>query len=108
MIGALVFLILVISTNYSMICFICHGLYIYGAWLNKYHKVDLWLLRVLVSITSVEYLHHEVYSSMLKEQFTKNEYWVIICSLLFNEKQTDASQHNRDAAFFITAEGDLC
>ncbi|XP_010770926.1 uncharacterized protein [Notothenia coriiceps] len=48
MIVALVFLVLVICTNYSMICFICHGLHVYGAWLKKYHKVDLWLLRVLV------------------------------------------------------------
>ncbi|KAK1885558.1 hypothetical protein KUDE01_031752 [Dissostichus eleginoides] len=48
MIAALVFLVLVICTNYSMICFICHGLHVYGAWLKKYHKVDLWLLRVLV------------------------------------------------------------
>lgn len=50
MIAALVFLILVICTNYSMICFICHGLYVYGPWLRKFHNVDLWLLRVLVSI----------------------------------------------------------
>ncbi|XP_034002716.1 uncharacterized protein LOC117495542 [Trematomus bernacchii] len=48
MIAALVFLVLVICTNYSMIFFICHGLHVYGAWLKKYHKVDLWLLRVLV------------------------------------------------------------
>ncbi|KAM9713088.1 uncharacterized protein ACNS7B_023405 [Menidia menidia] len=48
MIPALVFLILVICTNYSMIFFTCHGLHVYGAWLKKYHKVDLWLLRVLV------------------------------------------------------------
>ncbi|XP_026035047.1 uncharacterized protein LOC113028811 [Astatotilapia calliptera] len=48
MIPALVFLILIICTNYSMICFICHGIHVYGAWLNKYHKADLWLLRVLV------------------------------------------------------------
>ncbi|XP_041824760.1 uncharacterized protein si:ch211-161h7.5 [Melanotaenia boesemani] len=48
MIAALVFLILVICTNYSMICFICHGLHTYGAWLKKYHKIDLWLFRVLV------------------------------------------------------------
>ncbi|XP_044195902.1 uncharacterized protein LOC122972714 [Thunnus albacares] len=48
MIAALVFLILVICTNYSMIGFICHGLHIYGPWLKKYHKADLWLLRVLV------------------------------------------------------------
>ncbi|XP_071398108.1 uncharacterized protein [Centroberyx affinis] len=48
MIAALVFLLLVICTNYTMICYTCHGLHIYGAWLKKYHKVDLWLLRVLV------------------------------------------------------------
>ncbi|XP_037613524.1 uncharacterized protein LOC119480938 [Sebastes umbrosus] len=48
MIIALVFLVLVILTNYSMICFICHGLHVYGAWLKKYHRVDLWLIRVLV------------------------------------------------------------
>ncbi|KAK5877857.1 hypothetical protein CesoFtcFv8_025326 [Champsocephalus esox] len=48
MIVALVFLVLVICTNYSMICFVCHGLHVYGAWLKKYHTVDLWLLRVLV------------------------------------------------------------
>ncbi|KAK2859503.1 hypothetical protein Q5P01_004123 [Channa striata] len=48
MIAALVFLILIICTNYSTICFTCHGLHVYGAWLKKYHKTDLWLLRVLV------------------------------------------------------------
>ncbi|TWW70954.1 hypothetical protein D4764_17G0004370 [Takifugu flavidus] len=48
MIPALVFLILVICTNYSMMFFICHGLHIYGAWLHKYQKAELWLLRVLV------------------------------------------------------------
>nr|XP_061810195.1 uncharacterized protein LOC133601103 [Nerophis lumbriciformis] len=48
MISALVFLILVASTNYGMVFFICHGLHVYGAWLNKYHKVDLWLIRIVV------------------------------------------------------------
>jgi len=48
MIAALVFLILVICTNYSMVCFICHGLHVYGAWLKKYHKPDLWCIRVMV------------------------------------------------------------
>lgn len=56
MIGALVLLILVICTNYSMVCFICHGLHVYGAWLNKYHRRDLWLLRVLVSMKNNRYL----------------------------------------------------
>ncbi|KAL7373595.1 hypothetical protein ABVT39_010261 [Epinephelus coioides] len=48
MLIALVFLILIALTNYTMIIFSCHGLHSYGAWLNKYHKVDLWLHRVLV------------------------------------------------------------
>ncbi|XP_075994137.1 uncharacterized protein LOC142988768 [Genypterus blacodes] len=48
MIPALVFLILVICTNYAMIAFTCHGLHIYGPWLEKYHKAELWLIRVLV------------------------------------------------------------
>lgn len=53
MIPALVFLILVICTNYSMMFFICHGLHIYGAWLHKYKNAELWLLRVLVSLTKL-------------------------------------------------------
>ncbi|XP_029385517.1 uncharacterized protein LOC115061347 [Echeneis naucrates] len=48
MIAALAFLILVILTNYFMIFFVCHGLHIYGPWLQKYHNADLCLLRVLV------------------------------------------------------------
>ncbi|XP_034042585.1 uncharacterized protein si:ch211-161h7.5 [Thalassophryne amazonica] len=46
--ATLAFLLLIASTNYIMIFFSCHGLHIYGAWINKYHKVDLWLHRVLV------------------------------------------------------------
>lgn len=49
MISALIFLIMLICTNYSMVGFICHGLHIYGPWLTKYSKVDLWLIRLLVS-----------------------------------------------------------
>ncbi|CAJ1082134.1 uncharacterized protein LOC117829331 [Xyrichtys novacula] len=45
---ALVFIIFIVLTNYAMIFFSCHGLSSYGAWLSKYHKVDLWLHRVLV------------------------------------------------------------
>lgn len=48
MIAAMVFLVLVILTNYTMVFFICHGLHIYGPWLNKYHKVDLWCYRILL------------------------------------------------------------
>ncbi|XP_068438431.1 uncharacterized protein [Clinocottus analis] len=46
--AALAFLILIALSNYGLIFFSCHSLYIYGDWLNKYHKVDLWLHRVLV------------------------------------------------------------
>lgn len=46
--AALVFLILIAFTNYTLIFFSCYGLHNYGAWLNKYHKVDLWLHRVVV------------------------------------------------------------
>ncbi|GLD54731.1 uncharacterized protein AKAME5_000731100 [Lates japonicus] len=46
--AALAFLILIALTNYAVIFFSCYGLHNYGAWLNKYHKVDLWLHCVLV------------------------------------------------------------
>lgn len=46
---ALAFLILIALTNYVIIFFSCLGLRNYGAWLSKYHKVDLWLHRVVVS-----------------------------------------------------------
>lgn len=74
MIQAFVLLILVIATNYSMLGFICHGLYVYGAWLNENHRVDLWLLRVLVSMITVEYLHSQrVYSIEKKTEKTEKK-----------------------------------
>ncbi|TRY91978.1 hypothetical protein DNTS_014577 [Danionella cerebrum] len=48
MIAALVFLALIAFTNYLLIIFSCHGLKQHGAWLNKYHKADLWCIRILV------------------------------------------------------------
>ncbi|XP_041670690.1 uncharacterized protein LOC121527730 isoform X2 [Cheilinus undulatus] len=48
MIAAMVFLVLVICTNYATISFVCHGLHVYGPWLKKYHKADLWCYRVIV------------------------------------------------------------
>lgn len=48
MVAALVFLIMVICSNYAMIFFVCHGLHVYGPWLKKYHNADLWCYRVLV------------------------------------------------------------
>lgn len=35
-------------TDYTILVFSCHGLKIYGAWLNKHHRKDLWLYRILV------------------------------------------------------------
>lgn len=66
--AALAFLILITLTNYTMIFFSCHGLHTYGAWLNKYHKVDLWLHRVLVSKEAqlqvyVSYLLFQIHSN---------------------------------------------
>ncbi|KAI1902225.1 hypothetical protein AGOR_G00042520 [Albula goreensis] len=48
MVEGLIVLALVAFTNYLVIFFCCHGLHFYGAWLKKYHRVDLWLIRVLV------------------------------------------------------------
>ncbi|KAF1373094.1 hypothetical protein PFLUV_G00256750 [Perca fluviatilis] len=39
---------LMMLTNYMILFFSCHGLKIYGAWLNKHHNTDLWLIRILV------------------------------------------------------------
>ncbi|XP_019897292.1 uncharacterized protein si:ch211-161h7.5 [Esox lucius] len=48
MIPAFVILFLVALTNYMMIIYSCHALHTFGAWLDKNHKMDLWLIRVLV------------------------------------------------------------
>ncbi|CAL8324621.1 unnamed protein product [Boreogadus saida] len=48
MIVAAVFLLLIAGSNYIMISFACRGLHVHGAWLSKYHRLDLWLHRVCV------------------------------------------------------------
>lgn len=45
---ALIVSTLMMLSDYMILFFSCHGLKIYGAWLNKYHSADLWLLRILV------------------------------------------------------------
>ncbi|KAK1884799.1 NAD kinase [Dissostichus eleginoides] len=40
--------ILMTLSYYLILFFSCYGLKIYGAWLNKYHNTDLWLIRILV------------------------------------------------------------
>ena len=54
MLAALMFLLVVIVTNYAMMAFSCHGLHVYGPWLNKNHRVDLWLHCILVSGTTLK------------------------------------------------------
>ncbi|KAK5849583.1 hypothetical protein PBY51_013907 [Eleginops maclovinus] len=44
----LIISILMTLTDYMILFFSCYGLKIYGAWLNKYHNTDLWLIRLLV------------------------------------------------------------
>ncbi|XP_030622998.1 uncharacterized protein LOC115806441 [Chanos chanos] len=48
MVASFIFLALIAFSNYAIIFFACQGLNAYGAWLNKYHKVDLWCMRILV------------------------------------------------------------
>ncbi|XP_078147660.1 uncharacterized protein LOC144543507 [Centroberyx gerrardi] len=45
---ALIISALMTFTDYMVLFFSCHGLKVYGAWLNKYHTIDLWLIRILV------------------------------------------------------------
>ncbi|XP_051538484.1 uncharacterized protein LOC127431892 [Myxocyprinus asiaticus] len=51
-IASLIFLALIAFTNYLVIFFSCYGLKEYEAWLNKYHKVDLWCMRMLNAIAT--------------------------------------------------------
>ncbi|CAL9698090.1 unnamed protein product [Knipowitschia caucasica] len=39
---------LMTASDYTLLFFSCRGLKIYGAWLHKYHRIDLWLYRILV------------------------------------------------------------
>uniref|UniRef100_H3BA93 Si:dkey-29d8.3 n=1 Tax=Latimeria chalumnae TaxID=7897 RepID=H3BA93_LATCH len=48
LITALIILALIVFTNYAMLFFSYRGSYANGAWLQKAHKTDLWLIRVLV------------------------------------------------------------
>ncbi|XP_061820683.1 uncharacterized protein [Nerophis lumbriciformis] len=44
---ALAFLLVVVFSSYLLVFFSCYTLHAYGAWLQKHHAIDLWLLRVL-------------------------------------------------------------
>lgn len=48
LLAGLIISALMTVTDYMTLFFSCHGLKVYGAWLNKYHSTDLWSLRILV------------------------------------------------------------
>ncbi|XP_051910254.1 uncharacterized protein LOC127593076 [Hippocampus zosterae] len=71
---ALAFLIVVTVTNFAMIFFSCCGLHIYGAWLHKFHRVDLWLVRVLVQNGIAMYATWTTIASLLNLAIVLNTY----------------------------------
>ncbi|XP_018529170.1 uncharacterized protein LOC108881602 [Lates calcarifer] len=79
--AALAFLILIALTNYAVIFFSCYGLHNYGAWLNKYHKVDLWLHRVLIQNGVAIYATWTTIASLVNLTIVLN----------YNMSQTDAA-----------------
>ncbi|XP_040922246.1 uncharacterized protein LOC121200807 [Toxotes jaculatrix] len=83
MAAALVFLILIALTNYVVIFFSCYGLHNYGAWLNKYHKVDLWLHRVLIQNGVAVYATWTTIASLVN--------LAIVLNYNANMSQTDAA-----------------
>ncbi|XP_054479233.1 uncharacterized protein LOC129110976 [Anoplopoma fimbria] len=62
---AMIISTLMTLTNYMVLYFSCHGLKVYGAWLNKHHKVDLWLIRILVQNGVAVYATWGTLSSLL-------------------------------------------
>uniref|UniRef100_A0A3B3TX75 Uncharacterized LOC106935037 n=1 Tax=Poecilia latipinna TaxID=48699 RepID=A0A3B3TX75_9TELE len=122
MIPALIFLILLICTNYSMVGFICHGLHVYGPWLNKYSKQVLngvmiyttWTtIATLLNLTIV--LKYEANmstadSAFVVENFVLDRhmryvfipYVVVIWALSGNlDKNYDASSPSRNGIFIV-------
>lgn len=83
MIPAVIFLILIATTNYIMIAFSCLGLNSYGAWLRKYHKVDLYLTRVLVQNGIAIYATWTTIASLVNLN--------VVLTTEANMSQTDAS-----------------
>nr|XP_019942851.1 PREDICTED: uncharacterized protein LOC109629548 [Paralichthys olivaceus] len=81
--AALVVLILIALTNYLVIFFSCYALHNYGAWLNKYHKVDLWLHRVLIQNGVATYATWTTIASLVN--------LAVVLDYNANMSQTDAS-----------------
>ncbi|XP_034998815.2 uncharacterized protein LOC118098783, partial [Hippoglossus stenolepis] len=81
--AALVVLILIALTNYLVIFFSCYGLNNYGAWLSKYHNVDLWLHRVLIQNGVAIYATWTTIASMIN--------LAVVLNYNANMSQTDAS-----------------
>ncbi|XP_060950211.1 uncharacterized protein LOC133027194 [Limanda limanda] len=80
---ALVVLILIAVTNYLVIFISCYGLNNYGAWLSKYHNVDLWLHRVLIQNGVAIYATWTTIASMIN--------LAVVLNYNANMSQTDAS-----------------
>ncbi|KAJ4923501.1 hypothetical protein JOQ06_014189 [Pogonophryne albipinna] len=57
--------ILMTLSHYLILFFSCYGLKIYGAWLNKYHNTDLWLIRILVQNVVAVYATWGTLSTLL-------------------------------------------
>ncbi|XP_012670519.2 uncharacterized protein LOC105889269 [Clupea harengus] len=53
-------------TNCLLMFFSCYGLKVYGAWLNKHHSLDLWLLRILVQNGVAMYTTFTSVATLLK------------------------------------------
>ncbi|KAJ0022910.1 hypothetical protein NQD34_015044, partial [Periophthalmus magnuspinnatus] len=83
MIPAVIFLIFIALTNYAVIAFSCLGLNAYGAWLYKNHKVDLYLIRVLVQNGIAIYATWTTIASLVNLN--------IVLTTEANMSQTDAS-----------------
>ncbi|XP_069368206.1 uncharacterized protein [Paralichthys olivaceus] len=81
--AALVVLILIALTNYLVIFFSCYALHNYGAWLNKYHKVDMWLHRVLIQNGVATYATWTTIASLVN--------LAVVLDYNANMSQTDAS-----------------
>lgn len=59
-------------TDYMILFFSCHGLKVYGEWLHKYHRVDLWIFRILVSMKKKKTTRYKKNQATLSAQENVN------------------------------------
>ncbi|XP_056155873.1 uncharacterized protein LOC130130161 [Lampris incognitus] len=65
LLSALIISALMTVSDYMILFFSCQGLRVYGGWLNKYHTVDLWLIRILVQNGVAVFAAWETISTLL-------------------------------------------